>query len=532
MAGPSLRWAAGLGHGPFLPRPMERVGSLAAAAERGRRPWMLAAAASAAALGAAVAVAAGRETTLGLGVVALSLVPLLAVAVGGLKRLLVAAALFDISLGIDAHFFYVEPLGDLGALGGLNVSVTTLALACLYAAWLAEALLTPWRATRPRLAGTTWALAYVGAVAVAALAATNAMLAGFELALLAQMLLLLVYLVSHLRGREDIVFAFWVLFVSAIVQSAVTVFTAVTHVIVHVGPISNAIDRSYMTGAIWRAGGTMGAPNLASSFFAMLAAPALALVLTQRRSAFTTLAYATLVCSLVALVVTRSRGGWLAFIVAAAIVVAVLALRGTLSTRGLLTTLAAGALLAPLVVPVVLDRLQAYDGGALASRAPLSQMSWRMVQDHPLLGVGPNNFAAVAPEYLTPDLSREWLYTVHNKYLLVWSESGSIALLAFLMFVLRGAWSAVAAVRGGDGLSSPLALGLGAGVIGHMAHMGYDIFNSRPVVQLLWVCIALLAVLARGRVQVAAPRFRRAVAQALAPRPTYAAVPRAGGPLG
>ena len=77
-----------------------------------------------------------------------------------------------------------------------------------------------------------------------------------------------------------------------------------------------------------------------------------------------------------------------------------------------------------------------------------------------------------------------------------------------------------------------LALGLGAGVIGHMAHMGYDIFNSRPVVQLLWVCIALLAVLARGRVQVAAPRFRRAVAQALAPRPTYAAVPRAGGPLG
>src|SRR5439155_18314025 len=83
-------------------------------------------------------------------------------------------------------------------------------------------------------------------------------------------------------------------------------------------------------------------------------------------------------------------------------------------------------------------------------------------------------------------------YTVHNKYLLVWSEAGIGALLAFLWFLgstLRRGWSLW---RRDDPLLSPLALGLTAGIIGQTVHMSVDIFQSRPQIQLLWLVAGLL----------------------------------------
>src|SRR5258708_31336045 len=47
-----------------------------------------------------------------------------------------------------------------------------------------------------------------------------------------------------------------------------------------------------------------------------------------------------------------------------------------------------------------------------------SNLAFRMISDHPLLGVGSNNFSTVMEGYVTRELQRGFLYTVHNKYLL------------------------------------------------------------------------------------------------------------------
>jgi O-antigen ligase len=94
--------------------------------------------------------------------------------------------------------------------------------------------------------------------------------------------------------------------------------------------------------------------------------------------------------------------------------------------------------------------------------------------------------------YLTSEFRRGFLYTVHNKYLLVWSEIGIAGLLAYLAFLfgaLRKGW---ACWKQNDGLLSTLALGFTAAMIGNMVHQSVDIFHDRAVTQLLWLVAGLL----------------------------------------
>lgn len=461
--------------------------------------------------GAAVAVLLDPPRQLAIPFAAALLVPAGALLLGGVKRLLLAVIAFDLSLGVDVHLFYRDALGDLGALGGLNISLTTAALGGLYALWLVEALISPLAVNRLRAEGSRWAAAYIALVAVASLAAADKTLAGFELGLLVQLYLLVVYVVSNL-SRDDVRFVVTALLLSVVLQAVITLATANSHLLFDLLFISNSIDASFQTGRLWRAAGTMGSPNTASAFFAMLIPPALALWLAPGRRRWGVLALAVITFGVTALVITRSRGGWLGLLMAATLVLVALLARRRLNVGALVGLLLLSLPLAPFVLPLVAQRVQLEDGGSLASRGPMNRTSWQMIKDSPVFGVGPNNYALVAEGYVGPDASRAWFYTVHNKYLLVWSESGPLALVAFLLFIAGGIRAAFVAARRDDSALSLVALGLGAAIIGQLLHFGFDIFNSRPVMQLLWLTIALLVALARGEPTTPRLRHRRGIA--------------------
>jgi O-antigen ligase len=119
-------------------------------------------------------------------------------------------------------------------------------------------------------------------------------------------------------------------------------------------------------------------------------------------------------------------------------------------------------------------------------------MAKQMIEDHPVLGVGANNYSLALARYETPEFAADWHYTVHDKYLLVWAETGVVGLLAFLAFLLVTVRRGWLVIRSQDPLLGPLALGLTAGVCGEMVHMTVDIFHGRPQVQSLWLVAALL----------------------------------------
>jgi O-antigen ligase len=59
------------------------------------------------------------------------------------------------------------------------------------------------------------------------------------------------------------------------------------------------------------------------------------------------------------------------------------------------------------------------------------KMALGMIKDNPILGVGTGNFVEAYNRYLVPEVPRS-PYWMHNTYLQVWAENGTLGILAYL----------------------------------------------------------------------------------------------------
>lgn len=439
-------------------------------------------------LGAYVLIVATRAPQL-LGPMLLAvLVPLALIVIGNVRRTLLAVIILDIPLQLDMHLGFRPEVASMGALGGLNLSATSASLLILYALWAMEGLARVGAPPRPRIVASLPLVLYVALVALSTLVARDRELAGFEVFLLCQMLLLFIYVASWVRKRDDVVFVMAVLVVGLALESAIMLFVYLTGVELNLLGISTTVNSVYGD----RVGGTLRSPNSAAAYLSMLLVPTASLLLSPGRGWLKSMAAVACGLGVLALILTLSRGGWLAFALSAALFGFLAWRRGWVPLR----FVAGAAILAMLVLAlfqgVVFGRLLDDDGGTAIGRIPLMKLASAMIRDHPLSGVGANNFAAVVGQYAGPEYNMEWVYTVHNKYFLVWAEVGLMGLLAFLMFLATTFARGVRSFLDGDSLLAPLALGLTAALFGHLYHMFVDIFNMRPQVQLLWLIAALV----------------------------------------
>jgi O-antigen ligase len=193
-----------------------------------------------------------------------------------------------------------------------------------------------------------------------------------------------------------------------------------------------------------------------------------------------------------ALVLTFSTGGWLGALAGTLVVLAVLGRQrltfrvGAAAASGLV--LVSGLAIAG-ILPERLNPLRQTGG----FRLDLWQSSLEMVRDHPLLGIGLDNFAYAYQAYLRegavaePNLSHP-----HNWVLHMWLELGLLGLVAFGWLVLRF-WRNVSAA-----LNQTESRWVVAGAAGAMADLLVHGFidNSYFLVDLafvFWLCLALVA---------------------------------------
>jgi putative inorganic carbon (HCO3(-)) transporter len=210
------------------------------------------------------------------------------------------------------------------------------------------------------------------------------------------------------------------------------------------------------------------------------------------------------------LLLTLSRGGWLALIAS----LAMLGLFGW--TRFSKSRLGLGAAAAFVIVLLLIpfaatigERLYGDDRGSASSRMPLNMLAGAMIVDHPLLGVGANNFAVAMKPYLAHHYSGEFVYIVHNAYLLVWAETGTVGLLAFVWFLLAIVREGIRAWRSGNEASSgALALGCAAAVVGAMVQMAVEPGRGGAAGPSLWLFAGLVTV--AGRLGAGSPFGRTA----------------------
>jgi O-antigen ligase len=243
-----------------------------------------------------------------------------------------------------------------------------------------------------------------------------------------------------------------------------------------------------------RVGGTIGSVNTAGSYLAPTLAITFGGYLTQGKLANRPLSLAAFGLGTIALVFTLSRNSWFSFAVAMAIIIW-RAIKTEKERQAVTLVLALGLLVGALFSGQIVNRLTKDDRGSVESRQRLAEMAQNIIQAHPL-GVGINNYDEVkSDKYAPPELVGHRLYIVHNKYLLVWAETGLLGLLTLMGLLLT------AIVRGFRWLSKPnapphlsiLLTSVVAALCGYAYHMFNDSFASRIHDQHIWFMVALIA---------------------------------------
>jgi O-antigen ligase len=252
---------------------------------------------------------------------------------------------------------------------------------------------------------------------------------------------------------------------------------------------------------VWRVRAFYGSPNNLALYLDRTLAVALALALfgqagrqqlvwgaaalVQAAALLLTFSKGSMLLGLPALLATLWVGGWV-----------VLKRQGR--SQWLLWVVVGVGLLAALAMTPFLaterfQRLLDFDQGTGFLRLNLWRSAWQMALDHPLLGVGPDNFLyAYRTGYILPAAWQEPnLNHAHNWLLDWWTRLGAPGLaLALLWFglMVRRLWQGVR-----FGAQPVLSLGLLAALAAALAHGLIDASFALPDLMLVWVLIGFLA---------------------------------------
>jgi O-antigen ligase len=284
-------------------------------------------------------------------------------------------------------------------------------------------------------------------------------------------------------------------------------------------------------------GGTFGNRNF-MAHLCVIALPALTFTALRARSRRAYLGWTAGVALIgAALVLSRSRAAWLAVLVAAVVTLplGLLAFRrgaGTFRFRRLLlipVAIVLGGALA-LVLPNTLDwrsdspyldtakSVVDYKGGSGHGRLVQYATTLRMSLRHPLLGVGPGNWAVEYPHFAAegdPSLSSEGMTSnpwPSSDWMTFLSERGGIAFGALVLAMLALVADGVRGVTGGVELEDRLRAATLLGTLAVLVVVGgFDAVLLLPVPALIaWAMLGALAAPSRERRVIALPAVRRA----------------------
>jgi O-antigen ligase len=415
-------------------------------------------------------------------------------------------ALFTLVVMIASfQFLFHKSIGPIdtevsGGAPSIYITSIDVLLLVLYAIWAANGSLM--RELRASLGQPIFVVPALGILAVlpSFLAAPQPLLAFAELIRMVWMYTLFVYIALRVRDRNQVRAVVLTLFVIAAIQLVVVVLqwrTGSSLGLSFLGEESNLGVRTLDSGEIARPTGTV----VHSDFLAALVAPigliAYSIGLSLRdRGWLRWLCLAMVPVAAAPLVIAQTRAALVGFAAAFIVLTAWHVVRGSLRLRVVFAAIAlAGTLSLPFwgaIKERVIDNFATEQfQKEVQSRIELNDLSVKMIVDHPVIGVGLNNFEQVMDSYDIYGLIFAG-NPVHNIYLLVLSETGLIGLIGF------GATAAVVvALPVRLTLArDPLLAGLGVGIVGALVFFAaeeiltFSLRQDMPLA-LLWVLAGL-----------------------------------------
>ncbi|MDO8662412.1 MAG: O-antigen ligase family protein [Candidatus Omnitrophota bacterium] len=190
-----------------------------------------------------------------------------------------------------------------------------------------------------------------------------------------------------------------------------------------------------------------------------------------------------IILSIAAVLLTFSRGSWIALAVSFILL--------SIFSRRNLKWLAPIFLVTIVLffLPIFHERLIfTFKEGGDADRYRYWLTAWKMISEHPFLGMGLGTFMGNFSKYSVLLLSPAY---AHNCYLQIWAETGIFSLISFLVFVFSIVYLGV---KKFIVTKDFLLLGLLAGVIGFLVHSFFEtnLYSLRLAI-LFWVWVGLIS---------------------------------------
>jgi O-antigen ligase len=312
--------------------------------------------------------------------------------------------------------------------------------------------------------------------------------------LLVQVQVYFVYLLAlnSVRSEQDLELSLKVLYVALAIQCAVYFFEWAFNI--SYISITEGVVRPVGPYPV-RPGGTLGTNPFSFTNFALpIMFVLFATILPVRPPGTAPRWKSTLLVALgmAAIGLTVTRSAYANLFLGLLCVVALGYHRRSVSVRKAMAMFGVAALVAILITPLITKRLERESmKDSYNERAALMQMAAKVIEAHPIIGVGPGAYEASYKHYLTLELEDKWQWMVHNHYLLRTAEVGlfgGAALIVFLLTALRKSWSLTAS-------SHPtvraLALACTAMVVTTAHQMYWDQWTHVPAQMLFWFLLGL-----------------------------------------
>ncbi len=423
------------------------------------------------------------------------------IVVRDIRRMLLVAIFVDMGIALDFHLT-CETQYFMAACG-INISVTLLALVGLYFLWFLDIRRGSARIRDRSGLVIRLGLAFILSGVLSMLASRIVNFSVYQIWQDGLQFLLFFYLAHNIRSRQDVLFIIIAILIGLAIQIGAMELSSF-----------GVLQQDNKLRFAGRVVGTLRSPNIAGGLLAQLTILMIASLAMPLPRWLKPITLGVILFALGNLVGTESRGAWVALTVAIVILGVTSVWKRWLSFKYLLVVVFGILVLASVFSAPIIDRLTRDDNGAADARGPLAEIAFNMIRANPVIGVGLNNFGVVLYDYVEPDQFGAWLNLVHNLWLLIWSETGTIGFVFYVAFYSVAVWQGWKLVRKGHPFYGPLALGIVAAMMGAACHMLMEIYRGRVLQQIMWTNAALIVALSRMQASEEAAAVQSAVTTA------------------
>lgn len=240
--------------------------------------------------------------------------------------------------------------------------------------------------------------------------------------------------------------------------------------------------------------GTSGSSNVTAGQLATLLPFGIASYIASKNKIFNAISIASVLLGFAILILTQSRSAWCSSLVSIGLFVWLAYYRGVLERQHL------KFIVSVIIVTIIVGSLQVdnqttieslYNVNTLVDRINLIKASVNMIVEHPVVGVGLNNYTTVMHQYYPIYGEKTWEYLVHNNYAMTFAELGSIGGSLYVLFFYYVYRNVIGSIKRLKGAVLLLAMATLSSLVAINCHMLFESYASGAVSFLLWFICGL-----------------------------------------